>query len=241
VAGCGSKESAEVVREVSQSAMEQRDGSPKTRNSDEGRAIQHSSGVPHVQEKGEMTMKSVLVVLMGLVLCGCSGGKVTESALPSAVLPSVVVAPPQAPAPQMTYGFTHSAPEVVSEGDGLYFINAEAVSEIGNPVQHGIYSVPFPVALPPNGTIVSFEGTISFRTACGQGQALGLLQIDGKHYAPSISKAPFGGGVVNSFIKYSTPLKYTAGQAEIIVATDIDCGDSSKPTTWEIQGLLKVN
>jgi hypothetical protein len=184
-------------------------------------------------------MKTLAVTLIAVVLIGCSGGHAPE--IVAAVVTPAVVAPPQAPAPQMTYGFTHSAPEVVSEGDGLYFINAEAVSEVGNPVQHGIYSVPFPVALPPNGTIVSFEGTISFRTSCGQGQALGLLQIDGKHYAPSISKAPFGGGVVNSFIKYSTPLKYTAGQAEIIVATDIDCGDSSKPTTWEIQGLLKVN
>lgn len=102
--------------------------------------------------------------------------------------------------------------------------------------------------LPPNGTIIKVQATVSFAfpwgptsNVCPQpGEALGFLSIDGKHFAPSIQKlnSNVGAGSRENtiFISYDIPIKYTKGDGVLHVeANPFGCWSN-----WEIQGTMQV-
>jgi hypothetical protein len=128
-------------------------------------------------------------------------------------------------------GFT--APSRVSAiDDNTYYIGTEAV------LPPGFSRWTFPFQLPPGRSIVSVQGTISHRAAC-YSQALGSVTVDGK-VMPIIIKLPQNGGASTVFVNYSIPVQYTNGEAAIWVEADPvpNCGGT---TTWEFQGILKID
>ncbi len=104
-------------------------------------------------------------------------------------------------------------------------------------------------SLPPNGTILKVQATVSFafpwgptQNVCPQpGEALGFLSIDGKHFAPIIQKLNSNTGAgsreITTFIAYDIPIKYTKGSGVLHVeANPFGCWSD-----WEIQGTIQVS
>ena len=103
-------------------------------------------------------------------------------------------------------------------------------------------------SLPPNGIVTKVQATVSFafpwgptQNLCPQpGEALAVLSIDGKHFAPIIQKLNSNGGAgsreITTFISYDIPVKYTTGRGILHVeANPFGCWSN-----WEIQGTIHV-
>lgn len=135
---------------------------------------------------------------------------------------------------QTSFGFTPTS--AVSQLDEqTSFIGVEAVLPRTPPLA----SFDFPFQLPAQRRVVKLQGTSSFRTACSNGQYLAVITIDQMKYALN-DKAPYGGGSVSHFVSYEVPYDYSLGLGNIHIEADPDCFDPARPTTWEFQGLLRI-
>jgi len=105
-----------------------------------------------------------------------------------------------------------------------------------------------PFTLPPNGTIVKLQATVSFafpwgptQNICPQpGEALAFLSIDGKHFAPVIQKlnsnSAAGSRETTIFVSYDIPVRYSDGQGTLHgEANPFGCWSD-----WEIQGTIQL-
>jgi hypothetical protein len=155
---------------------------------------------------------------------------------------------------QFTCGFS-PASHVTQEDDSIWQVSAEAV--LGKPSYRPdgrptFYEINF--QLPPNGTILAFEGVVALRSSACSAQAAGYIEVDGKRYAPSIIKSAWDDSMANQtnnrngrvmptsiFLSYRIPMKYTNGNAKLHVEADPECYDPHHPSTWEIQGMLLVS
>ena len=128
-------------------------------------------------------------------------------------------------------GFT-STSRVTPIDDHTYFIGVEAVLPPG----FSKWSLPF--QLPPGRSISAVQGTISHRAACFS-QALGVVAVDGRSM-PTIVKLGANGGASTVFVNYTIPVSYTNGDAAILLEAD-PVSSCTGTTTWEFQGMIKVD
>jgi len=128
-------------------------------------------------------------------------------------------------------GFTPTS-RVTPIDDHTYFIGVEAVLPPG----FSKWNLPF--QLPPGRSISAVQGTIAHRSDCFS-QALGVVSVDG-HALPTIVKLGKNGGASTVFVNYTIPVSYTNGDAAILLEAD-PVSDCTGTTTWEFQGMIKID
>ncbi len=105
----------------------------------------------------------------------------------------------------------------------------------------GVFTFSLPFVLPSNRTIVSLQGTVSYKGSCFA-EALASVNVGGKKY-PIKTKLSKSGGSTTVFINYSIPLVYGSGSGQIVIGNGQVCTTtmaSQDRTTWEFQGLLRL-
>lgn len=118
-----------------------------------------------------------------------------------------------------------------------YYIGVEATVPANGLGEQCTFTFPNP--LPSSGTVVSVQGTVTFRSSC-LADALDAIQVNGNtKYYPNSIKISATGGAETLFVSYNVPLSFTNSGASIKLQSSVAAGCSAAGD-WEFQGVLQL-